>query len=540
MPIDPDHPQERIKFILCDSNTGVMLTDRESRQIEICNEDIDILDLSDEVIDKQSETNLPQVNSAGSLAYIIYTSGTTGSPKGVLITHENVVRLMSNDRFLFDFHSEDVWTMFHAYNFDFSVWEMYGALLYGGKLVVIPKMIAKDPKLYLEILENKNVTILNQTPSAFYNLIEEELKNRSRQLSLRYVIFGGEALHPVKLKEWKEKYPGTRLINMFGITETTVHVTYKEIDRAEIASGISNIGKPLPTLTAYISNKDLDMLPIGVSGELIVGGKGLARGYLNQPELTAEKFVPHPYQGRGRVYRSGDLARFLENGEMEYLGRIDRQVQVRGFRIELGEIENRLLKHEKIESAVVLSNEINQDKYLCAYIISKEDLKIPDLKEYLAVGLPDYMFPSQFIKIDKIPVTPNGKIDKKKLLSYDTRLSTGEEYTPPKSKIEKIMAEIWKEVLNLDKVSIQDNIFDLGGDSLKIIKINSRIKDILKEDIPVLVLFRYSTIRSLADYITRYKVEAINKMKTTGVEKLDQVEETMKDTIQLFDEVEGY
>ncbi|MCP4156475.1 MAG: AMP-binding protein, partial [bacterium] len=221
---------------------------------------------------------------------------TTGRPKGVIIQHNHVVRLLFNEKMQFDFNSSDTWTLCHSLCFDFSVWEMFGALLYGAKLVMVSRMDARDPGRILEILTQHKVTVLNQTPSAFYNLAEEEAKRENKDLHLKYVIFGGEALRPVKLKTWKNRYPDTKLINMFGITETTVHVTYKEITAKEIESGISSIGKPIPTLSTYILDKNLEHLPIGVPGEIVVGGCGVARGYLNQPELTAERFVKNSGQ----------------------------------------------------------------------------------------------------------------------------------------------------------------------------------------------------------------------------------------------------
>ena len=271
-----------------------------------------------------------------------------------MIEHWNVVRLMFNDRMQFDFGEKDIWTMFHSFCFDFSVWEMYGALLYGGKLVIVPNLTAKDPKEYLRLLKKEGVTVLNQTPSAFYRLAQEEVNRKGKKLSIRYVIFGGEALKPILLKTWKEKYPDTKLVNMYGITETTVHVTYKEIGWNEIEKDISNIGKPIPTLTAYVMGKNFRILPVGVAGELCVGGDGVGRGYLNKPELTAEKFVENPYMPEERLYRSGDMVRFLADGDMEYLGRIDNQVKIRGYRIELGEVESQLLKIKDIKEAAVI------------------------------------------------------------------------------------------------------------------------------------------------------------------------------------------
>jgi amino acid adenylation domain-containing protein len=314
------------------------------REVIFCDH-LDLAASKPSIPERNSSDHLTHVGRPSDISYVIYTSGTTGRPKGVPIQHRNVVRLMLNDRFQFDFNSADVWTMFHSYSFDFSVWEMYGALLYGGKLVVVPDMVARDPHRFLDLLKKYRVTVLNQTPSAFYQLSEEDTRHENCRLNLAYIIFGGEALKPFKLKHWQEKYPRTELINMFGITETTVHVTYKEITRKEIDFNQSNIGRPIPTMKLFVLGRNLELLPIGVPGELFIEGDGVASGYLNQPELSQQKFVENPFIPGDRLYRSGDAGRVLDNGDIEYLGRIDNQIQLRGFRVELGEIENQLLKH---------------------------------------------------------------------------------------------------------------------------------------------------------------------------------------------------
>ncbi|MCU0290337.1 MAG: amino acid adenylation domain-containing protein, partial [Acidobacteria bacterium] len=467
LPIDPEYPQERIDYMLKDSNARILINKSEARiskyetnpntpKINVPDnkfKDLMVLDFENLNFEFVSSFGfrISDLNSSN-LAYVIYTSGTTGKPKGSLIEHRNVVRLLSNDKFQFDFSNSDVWTLFHSFCFDFSVWEMYGALLYGGKLIIVPQITARDTHGFLALLNKENVTVLNQTPSAFYCLIAETLSSsqQERKLYIKYIILGGEALDPLKLKNWHKKYPLTRFINMFGITETTVHVTYKEINNEEIDSNISNIGKPIPTLSVYILDKYLKPVPIGVAGELCVGGKGVCRGYLNRPELTEGKFIENPYKAGDRLYRSADVGRFLGNGDIEYLGRMDHQVKIRGYRIELGEIEHQLIKYPGLKDVVVINQEEkSEDKNLCAYFVSSEELVIPELREFLTRELPDYMIPSYFVQIEKIPLTVNGKVDRKALPAPGVKKSEG--YEPPGNETEEKLVKIWSEILGIDK-----------------------------------------------------------------------------------------
>ncbi|MFC2146114.1 amino acid adenylation domain-containing protein, partial [Acidobacteriota bacterium] len=434
--------------------------------------------------------------------------------------------LMFNDKFQFDFNENDVWTLFHSSCFDFSVWEMYGAILYGGKLVIVPKMLARDTEGFIKLLKKNQVTVLNQTPSAFYNLVNLELNNPRKELNTRYVIFGGEALAPAQLKEWNAAYPGTRLINMYGITETTVHVTFKEITQKEIKSNTGNIGQPIPTLRVYLIDKYFNPVPIGAAGELIVGGEGVARGYLNRPELTAEKFIEETRGLAPLIYRSGDLARWLPNGEMEYLGRLDHQVKIRGFRIELGEIENRLLRHDEIKETVVLAKENESgEKFLCAYIVSNNAIPVSELREYLSKELPEYMIPAYFVKMEEIPLTANGKVDRKALPVHE--LPSGENYAAPGDEIEKQLVMIWAQILGRDpshtsqshasqlheSIGIHDNFFELGGHSLKATIMVAEIHKALNVRIPLAEIFVNPTIKRLAQIIKETSVDKYFSIK---------------------------
>ena len=529
VPIDVDYPEERIEYIEKDIQAKVIINH-------------DFLDQNREAIRSLSKDNLPIINSPESLAYIIYTSGTTGQPKGVMIEHKNVVRLLINEKNLFHFDEKDVWTMFHSYFFDFSVWEMYGSLLYGGKLIVISKDIAKDTHLFAKVIETHKVTVLNQTPSAFYNLIEETLKN-SRDFALRYIIFGGEALHPGKLKEWVLKYPEPKLINMYGITETTVHVTFKEITHHEIEKGISNIGKAIPTLQCYVLDENRQLLPVGSKGELCIGGDGVARGYLNKPELTGEKFVKNPYKEGDYLYCSGDLARVLETGDLEYLGRKDHQVKIRGHRIELGEIETHISGYSKnIQQVVADAREVNGEKVLAAFYTTSVSGEIDksDLRKYLQNHLPEYMIPGFFVELDKIPLTSNGKIDRKSLPGISGSDLIRKEYIAPVTELEKDLSDIWQEVLGVDQIGIIDNFFVIGGDSILVLKIISRINNHLGTVVSVGDMYRYFTIESLSKHIqslsnNERSAKISNEIKSELLEEYSVLKESILSSDKLND-----
>ncbi len=344
---------------------------------------------------------------------MIYTSGSTGQPKGVQVEHRNVARLFSATDGWFGFGPGDTWLLFHSYAFDFSVWELWGALLYGGRLVVPPVWTTRSPDAIARLLVDERVTVFNATPTLFVSA-QEELVRVAGDLALRLVIFGGEALHPSSLRPWFRRFgdDGPRLVNMYGITETTVHVTYRVLSAADCERDTSPIGEPIPDLQVYVLDDRLEPVAPGVPGELFVGGAGVARGYLNRPELTAERFVPNPF-GPGRLYRSGDGARYREDGGLEFLGRLDDQVKIRGFRIELGEIQATLAGHAAVgESVVVAFDGSDGDTRLAAYVVPNEaagdlrralrgegaaagaDALRAQLREWLTQKLPTFMVPA--------------------------------------------------------------------------------------------------------------------------------------------------
>jgi amino acid adenylation domain-containing protein len=378
---------------------------------------------------------------------------------------------------------------------------MYGALLFGGKLVIIPKITAQSPAAFLELLHEQRVTVLNQTPGSFYNIIAAALERPAEAMDLRYVIFGGEALKPGKLASWYQRYPSCRLINMYGITETTVHVTYKEITQKEIALNTSNIGKPIPTLSVILLDRDGNLVPQGAAGELCIAGAGLARGYLHNPALTAARFISHPFIPGERLYRSGDLVKMQAGGDFEYLGRIDHQVKIRGFRIELGEVESKLLLCPGISDVLVIDKEdASGSRHLCAYVVAKTR---PDLRKHLAALLPGYMIPSFFVIMDQFPLTGNGKVDRKRLpLPEEMDLSeTG--YEAPVSPTEKALAAIWSELLHIPRVGRTDIFFETGGDSLKAAQLVALVHKHFQVGLLIKDVFTTPGLKDLAALIDR-------------------------------------
>ncbi|KKZ90958.1 Long-chain-fatty-acid--CoA ligase [Bacillus wiedmannii] len=503
VPLDPTYPEQRLQYILEDASIQLFVTQESLKELKWLPENVEsiCLDRDQEEIGKESKT-LPvsDVNSQN-LAYVIYTSGSTGNPKGVMIEHHNVIRLFKSTDCWYQFNEKDTWTLFHSYAFDFSVWEIWGALLYGGKLVVVPYWISRSPKDFYQLLVDEEVTVLNQTPSAFRQLIQVcEQEDENKNLQLRYVIFGGEALEPISLLPWFQRYgeKKSQLINMYGITETTVHVTYYPITQDDVQhASRSNIGKRIPDLEVYILDAYQQPVPIGVDGELYIGGAGLARGYLNRPELTAERFIPHPFSSdpKARLYRTGDLARYLPDGNLDYRGRIDHQVKIRGFRIEIGEIESTLNAYASIKEAVVIVREDQPgDKRLVAYVVG--DGNVGAWREYLKAKLPSYMVPSRFVTMEAIPLTANGKVDRE-VLPMPEEEQTNSEAVAPRNSNEKILATIWKQVLGVKKVGIYDNFFEIGGDSILSIQIISQASQVGLKLTPK-QMFECPTIAELA------------------------------------------
>ncbi len=512
LPMDPVYPKERLDFMLRDANVPIVIADSGlSAQLPETDARIIRIDELSSRLQSMADSN-PQTNvQPDDLIYVIYTSGSTGNPKGTLISHYNVVRLLRAAEPWFGFDENDVWTFFHSYAFDFSVWEIWGALSYGGRVVVVPYMTSREPSEFYRLLIDEKVTVLNQTPSAFQTLMraEEDINPPQDDLSLRYVIFGGEALELSTLRPWMDRRgdQNPQLINMYGITETTVHVTYRPINRSDVDEQTgSMIGRPIPDLQIYLLDAYQRPVPDGIPGEICVAGAGLAHGYLNRPGLTSEKFIANPFAVDGqnqRLYRSGDLARFNADGDLEYLGRMDNQVQLRGFRVELGEIEAALNRFPAVrESLVTVHQDGAADQRLIAYLVIPDQQSPPldELRDHLRQSLPEYMIPAAFIPLKAFPLTANGKIDRRALPSADEgqHLTGAEPYTAPRNQTEDLLAGIWSAILQREQIGIHDNFFDLGGHSLLATQLASRIRDAFEVELSLRELFEQPTIAHIA------------------------------------------
>ncbi|HBL28102.1 MAG TPA: hypothetical protein DD490_14815, partial [Acidobacteria bacterium] len=442
----------------------------------------------------------------GNAAYVIYTSGSTGRPKGVVVPHAQAVRLFSATHSWLAAGAGDVWTLFHSVAFDFSVWEIWGALAHGGRLAIVPYRVSRDPASFYELLAREGVTVLNQTPSAFRQLVQAEGERvQPLPLALRFVIFGGEALEMASLAPWFERHGDERprLVNMYGITETTVHVTWRPVSRADLGAG-SLIGAPLPDLRLHLLQRDGHPAPLFAPGEIHVGGAGLARGYLNRPGLTAERFLPDPFADRpgARLYRSGDQARRLPAGsgpaDLEVLGRIDEQVKIRGFRIEPGEISAALLGHPAVRDAAVVAREGGGGKRLVAYVVTAGDAPpAQELRAFLAARLPEPMIPAAFVRLPVLPLTRNGKLDRRALPEPGTGREGTARLSPPTTPTEQALAEVWADVLHLDRVGVDESFFTLGGDSILSLQVVSRARE-KGLDLSLQQVFEHPTLRDLA------------------------------------------
>ncbi|MDN8616773.1 polyketide synthase [Variovorax ginsengisoli] len=508
LPIDLDYPMDRIEFTLDDARPVAVLTSSASAAAWP-KTDVPVVLIDDETLADEETGDIGGADPEA-LAYVIYTSGSTGRPKGCLVTHANVARLFDATDAWYGFGADDVWTFFHSHAFDFSVWEIWGALVYGGRVVVVPYTITRSPAELLDLLVRERVTVLNQTPSAFRSLIEADRRAAlpPEALALRYVIFGGEALSFETLRPWFDRHGDARpqLVNMYGITETTVHVSWRPIAREDLeARRGSMIGRAIPDLRIDILDAELRPVAAGETGEIVVSGAGVSNGYLRRPELTAERFIDwtDPASGQTlRAYRSGDLGRRGEDGDIECLGRIDHQVKIRGFRIETDEIETLLLRHAEVRECAVIARTDTPDgeARLVAYVVPKaQPLPMAELRALLAKDLPQFMLPSAFVELAALPITENGKLDRRALPAPPRqRPELASVYREPAGRLETRVCQVFAEVLDLDRAGALDNFFELGGTSLAVLRVMRELEGAGSRRLAANDFFQDPTPRALA------------------------------------------
>ncbi|MEB6044601.1 non-ribosomal peptide synthase/polyketide synthase [Staphylococcus pseudoxylosus] len=504
VPVDPNYPKDRINYILEDSQATVLLTDRTpDSDIAYDNTVIDIT--KNQVLKTLPTTNLEHITDVSNLMYVIYTSGTTGRPKGVLVAGESVMNRLNwvYDKYHID--SDDIICFKTPFTFDVSVWEIFGFAMVGAQAVLLPSGEEGNPEQITSLIQTSEATMVHFVPSMFNVFINYIKGTKQAHLvsSLRYVLASGEALKPELVNEFNEYIGGknnTQLINLYGPTEATIDVTsfetYSDVHYTNIP-----IGKPIANTQAYILDEDNHVMGIGVSGELVIGGVNVTEGYLNRPELTQEKFVDNPF-GEGKLYRTGDLARWNADGNISYSGRIDEQVKIRGYRIELGEIESVLRQNKAIlDVAVITKPMVDGELAICVYIVSDQVIDFDTVKTELNHKLPDYMVPSYMTQIDELPVSSSGKLNKRALPEIKVE---GKVYVAPETETESMLASIFESVLNIDKVSTNDNFFEIGGHSLKAIGIINKIESEVGKRLPLKLVFESPTIAQLAKVVDAY------------------------------------
>jgi amino acid adenylation domain-containing protein len=507
VPLEPGYPRERLAYMMADAGVPVLLTQTRFQEqlaqpvtggLRVVSVDGEWAELA-----RASAENPVRRIGVENLAYIIYTSGSTGRPKGVLIPHQN---LFNSTRARLDYYDEPVksFLLLSSFAFDSSVAGIFWTLCEGGALVLPRQDFERDPLSILETVNRHHVSSMLCLPSLYGFLLEQD---SSAQLnSLRTVIVAGEVCPKDLVERHQVTLPGARLFNEYGPTEGTVWSTVYELRSVGDLMQVP-IGRPIPGVQNYILDSTLEVVPVGVAGELHIGGAGISRGYWQHPSLTAARFVPDPFSAeRGaRMYKTGDLARHLADGNIDFLGRVDHQVKIRGFRIELGEIEAVLASHPAIREVVVIGREDQPgDQRLVAYLVCKEgDAPVSnDLRRFLREKLPEYMVPSAFVTLGAFPLTPNGKVDRRALPAPQlTRSDIETSFVAPGNELEMQLAEIWEELLKVEKVGVHDNFFDLGGHSFLTMKVHDRLQQKLQLQFPLLTLFEHSTIAALAQFL---------------------------------------
>ncbi|MBE7122189.1 non-ribosomal peptide synthetase [Bacillus cereus] len=525
LPIDPEYPEDRIQYMISDSGAKILLTQKDWKH-SLTKYHPSVIDLDDRLIDEESTENISNTETSDSLAYIIYTSGSTGKPKGVAVSQKAIVRIVCQTNYI-NITPSDIIAQISNASFDAITFEVWGALLNGAKLVIANQNIIFSPQDFADWLIKSRSTTMFITTALFNRMVQErpDIFN-----SLQNLLFGGEAVDPKWVRESLKHGAPKRLLHVYGPTENTTFTTWYLIQQVAEEATTIPIGSPISNTQIYVLDNCMQPVPIGVSGELYIGGDGLARGYWNRPELTKEKFVPNPFSEdpNSRLYKTGDLVRYLPDGNIEFLGRIDHQVKIRGFRIELGEIEEVLKQHEAIKEAVVIVREdIPGDKRLVGYVTSKDEtISVSAIQEFLKEKMPKYMVPSAIVCMDILPLTPNGKIDKSVLPKPNQR-EVLSEYVPPRNEIEELLVNVWKEVLNIDQVGVYDNFFELGGHSLLAIQVISRLFKELQLNLSIDVMFKCTTVNDLAKELER-------KMKVEQMEPILKIEKVFLNEADLL------
>ncbi|WAJ15635.1 lichenysin non-ribosomal peptide synthetase LicA [Bacillus paralicheniformis] len=496
VPIDPDHPEKRVQHFFEDSGAAVLLTQKAMKPLaEAAEFGGDILFLEDEHLYLGDASDLRLPISPEAMANLTYTSGTTGTPKGNMVSHRNILRTVKNTNYL-DVMTSDIVLSISNYVFDAFMFDVFGSLLNGAKLVIAPKDTILDMSRLAHVLEKEKVTVLMIT-TALFNLLTDMRPDSLK--GLRRVLFGGERASVDHVRRALNTVGKGRLLHMYGPSESTVFTTYYPVNEVPDDAQAIPIGKPVSNTEVLILDSFGNVQPAGVAGELCVGGDGLVRGYFNRSELTAEKFTEHPFKTGEKIYRTGDMARWLADGCLEFIGRIDHQVKIRGQRIELGEIEHHLLTHEMVQEAAVLAVDTGKrDQMICAYFTADQELSSEELRRYAAEGLPGYMIPSVFMQLQELPLTGNGKVDRRALPEPDVTQAAQKEYTAPRSRTEAQLADLWQEVLNVPKIGVHDNFFELGGHSLIGMTLIARIQQEMNVDLQLKDLFQAPTIETLA------------------------------------------
>ncbi len=523
LPIDPGYPKDRKAYMISDSNLKVLLTEgRYSKDldfrlmVDIDSEEIYANETEDLVINNYSSIH----NYSSDLIYVIYTSGTTGHPKGVQVEHRSVVNLSTwLSELIYKKHDGPFTALLTAsVSFDTSVKQLFPPLLNGGKLVVLPEEKKKDPDIYISELVKHQVEVIDITPS-YLSVVLLAMKGRNEKLNIKYTLVGGEVLKSEVVDDFYGIFQNNnKLINIYGVTEATVDSTYEIVNSKKRSK--NGIGKVLPNTTIYILDNYLNLVPIGVTGKIYIAGEGLSRGYLNRPDLTNSRFIKNPYKPQSCLYDTGDLGRWSNDGSIDFLGRDDFQVKIRGYRIELGEIESVILKYPGISNAVVIANEDEKEtKYVAAYIICNQQHAIAGLRKYLSENLPEYIIPSYLVLLDKLPLNIHGKIDYKALPDPNkVTLLTEPSHENPENEIERALLSIWQKVLDREDISVNNNFFEIGGNSIKVIQLHKEINMEFPKTIAVHEIFSNPTIRKLATQLSNHKPQTEKKRKINKID----------------------